>query len=82
MVRLRTGASLISEKLFSRSSFYDIACFSILAFEPHLDATVTSENFFRRSIVDAIAFNCEPLTMDASLVLEDFFGSSGIPPMV
>ena len=47
-----------------------------------MDATVTSENFFRRPIVDAIAFNCEPLTMDASLVLEDFFGSSRIPPMV
>ena len=38
------GASLILEKLFSRSSFYYIDCFSILATGPHLDATITSGN--------------------------------------
>ena len=64
--------------LFSRSSFYDIACFSILASGQHLDATITSDNIFRRSSADAIKFNCGPLIMDASLVLEDFFGRSRI----
>ena len=52
--------SLILEKLFSRSSFHNIACFSILASRPHFDATITSENILRRSIVDAIIFNCGP----------------------
>ena len=52
------GASLILEKLFSRSSFYDIACFSILASGPHLDVTITSENIFRSSSIDAIIFSC------------------------
>ena len=52
------GGSLILEKLFSRSSFYDIACFSILANRPHLDAVITSENIFRSSSIDAIIFNC------------------------
>ena len=37
-----TCASLILEKLFSRSSFYDMVCFSILASGPHSDATITS----------------------------------------
>ena len=76
------GASIIFEKLFSRSSFYDIACFSILAKGPHLDATVTSENIFRSSSIDAIIYNCGPLIMDASLVLEDFFGRSRISPII
>ena len=44
-------ASLILEKLFSRSSFYDIPCFSILANGPHLDATITSKNIFSCFIV-------------------------------
>ena len=48
-----TGASLILEKLFSGSSFYDLACFSILASGSHLDATITSDNIFRSSIIDA-----------------------------
>ena len=61
-------------KLFSRSSFYNIACFSILAGRPHLDATITSENIFRNPSIGGIIFNCEPFIMDASLVLEDFFG--------
>ena len=39
-----TGASLILEKFFSRSNFYDIACNSILASGPRLDAAITSEN--------------------------------------
>ena len=55
------GASLILEKLFSRSSFSDIACFSILANEPYLDATITSENIFRSSSIDAIIFKFGPL---------------------
>ena len=50
-----------------------MACFSIFASGPHLDANVTSENIFRSSSIDAIIFNCGPLVMDASLVLEDFF---------
>ena len=50
------------DKLFSRSSFYDTVCFSILASGPHLDATITSENTFRSSCVDAIIFICGPLT--------------------
>ena len=52
-----TGASLILEKLFSRSSSYDIACFSILANGPHLDATIISENIFRSSSIDGVIFN-------------------------
>ena len=51
-------ASLILKKIFSRSSFYDIACFSIFASGPHLDANITSENIFRSSRIDAIIFNC------------------------
>ena len=57
-----TSASLILEKLFHRSSFYDIACFSILASEPHLDPTIISENIVRICPIDAIIFSCEPLT--------------------
>ena len=57
------GASLTLEKLFSRSSFYDILCFSIFAIGPHFDATITPENVARR---------CGPLIMGASLVLETF----------
>ena len=49
-----TGASLILEKIFSRSSFYDMTCFSIFASGPHLDPTTTSENILRRSSIEAI----------------------------
>ena len=63
------GAYLILEKLFSRSIFYDIACFSVLANGPHLCATIASDTIFRSSSIDAIIFNFGPL-MDASLVLE------------
>ena len=77
-----TGAALHLEKLFTRSIFYDIACFSILASGPHLDATITSENIFRSSSIDAIIFNCGPLIMDASLLLEDLFGKSRISPII
>ena len=77
-----TGASLILEKLFIRPSLYDIACFSILASGPHLDATITSENTFRSSSIDAIIVNCGPLIMDASLVSKDFFGRSRISPII
>ena len=55
------GASLILEKLFSRSSSYDMACFSIFASGPHLDPTTTSENILRRPSIDTIIFNCGPL---------------------
>ena len=72
-----TGDSLILEKLFSRSSFYDIACFSIFASGPHFDATITSENIFRSSSIDAIIFDCGPLTMDTSLVLMQFLVGLG-----
>ena len=34
-----TGASLMLDKLFNRSSFYDIVCFLILVSAPHLNAT-------------------------------------------
>ena len=77
-----TGASLILRKLVSRPSFYDISCFSFHASGPHLDATITSENVFRSFSVDAIIFNCRPLIMDASLVLEDAFGRSRISPVI
>ena len=50
------------------------ACFSVLASGPHLNATITSENIFRSSSIDVIIFNCGSVIMDASLVLEDFFG--------
>ena len=76
------GASLILEKLFISSSFYGIKCSSIFASGPHLDATITSENIFRSSSIDAIIFNCGPLIMDASLVLENFFGRSRISPII
>ena len=35
------GDSLILEKHFNGSSFYDVACFTILASGPHSDATIT-----------------------------------------
>ena len=76
-----TSVPLILQKLFSRSRFYDIACLSILVSGPHLDATITSENIFRSSSIDAIAFNRGPLILDASLVLEDFFGRPTISPI-
>ena len=47
-----------------------------------MDATITSENVFRSFSVDAITFNCGPLIMDASLVLEDAFGRSRISPVI
>ena len=75
-----TGASIVLENLFSRSSFYDIACFSILASGSDLDATITSDNIFRNFSIDAIIFNCGLLIMDTSIVLEEFLGRSAIPP--
>ena len=42
-----------------------------------MDATITSENIFRSSSIDAITFNCRPLKMDAS-VLEKNFGRSRV----
>ena len=75
------GASLILEKLFSRSGLYEVACFSILASRSHLVATITSENILRRSSIDAIIFNCRPF-IDVSLVLQEFFSGSRIPPII
>ena len=43
-----------------------------------MDVTITSENIFRSSSIDAILFNGGPLIMDASLVLEDFLDRSRI----
>ena len=40
------GASLILEKLFSRSNFYDITCFSILASGPYLDVLLLLQRIF------------------------------------
>ena len=58
------------------------ACFSILANRPHLDAIIISEYIFRSSSIDVIIFNCGPLIMDASLVVDDFFGTSRIPAII
>ena len=68
------GASLILEKFLSRSSFYDIACFSIFASGLRLDVTVTSENILGRSSFDNVVDGL----YDASLVLEDFSSRSRI----
>ena len=76
------GVSLILEKLLSRSSFYDIACFSILIIGPHMDAIITSDNVFRSSSIDVIIFNCGPLIIDASLLLEDSFVKSRITAII
>ena len=56
------GASLILGKLFSRSSFYEAACFSILASGSHFEPNITSEDIFRSSCIDAIIFTRGPLT--------------------
>ena len=77
-----TGVPNILEKHVSWSNFYDIACFSTHASGQHLDATITSYNIFRSSSIDAIIFNCRPLIMDASLVLEDFFNRFRILPII
>ena len=61
--------------LFSRSSFYDIACFSILASGPPFEAPVTSENILRRSSIDNVVDHL----YDVSLVLEHFSSRSRIP---
>ena len=57
------------------AGFMDIACFSILASGPHLDAAIL-QNIFRSSSIDAIIFNC------VSLVLEDVSCRSRIPPII
>ena len=72
------GASLILEKLFGKSSLYDIGGFSILASGPRLDATITSKNILRRSSIDNVLDHL----YDASLVLEDFSSRSRIPPII
>ena len=72
----------ILEKVFSRSGFHDMDNFSVLTSGPHLDATFTSENTFRSSSVGAITFNCRPLVINATLVLEDFFGRSRVSPII
>ena len=77
-----TGASLILEQVFNSSSFYNIACFSILASGSHFDATISSGNILRSFSNSDIIFNCGPLVMEASLVLADFFGRSKISPII
>ena len=67
-----------SEKRFIRSSFNDIACFSILASEPHVDATISLRKIFRSSSIGAVIFKCGLLIINASLVVEVFFGRSRI----
>ena len=57
-----TGASVILEKLFSKSSFDEIVCLTILTSGPHLDSTITSDKIFRSSSIHAVIFNCGPLT--------------------
>ena len=52
--------------------YFILACFSILASGPHLDATITSENILRRSSIDNVVDHL----CNASLVLEDFFSRS------
>ena len=49
------------------------ACFSIFASGPHLDATITTEN---------IMFNCGPLIMDASIILEEFSVGPRFPLLI
>ena len=75
---LYTGASLILEKLFSRSSFYDITYFSIFASGSRLDPTITSVNILRRSSIDNVVDHL----YDVSVVLEDFFCRFRLPPMI
>ena len=63
------SVSLTLGKLFSRSSFYDIACFTLLADIWYLDYIITSENIFRRSSIDAD-------------ILQDFYSRCKIPPII
>ena len=44
-----------------------------------MDANITSENIFKSSSVDAIIFDCGPIILDVSLVLEELFNRSRIP---
>ena len=47
-----------------------------------MDAIITSDNVFRSSSIDVIIFNCGPLIIDASLVLEDSFVKSRITAII
>ena len=47
-----------------------------------MDATITSENIFRSFSIDSIIFNCGLIIMDAPFVLEGFFGTSRISPII
>ena len=64
--------------LYSRSSFHDIACFSILASGPHFETPITSENILRISSIDNVVGHL----YGASLVLEDFSSRSTIPLII
>ena len=77
-----TGASLILEKVCRRSSFYDIACFSILANGPNLGATITSDNIFGSSSIDAIIFDCEPVIWMLLLLYINFFSRFRTLPII
>ena len=56
---LYTVASLILEKLFSRSSLYDIVCFSILAGGTQVYATIISKG---------------PVLMPLFLIVDQLYG--------
>ena len=49
--------NMVQSNIFQ--SFY--SCFSILASGSHLDATITSDNIFKSSSIDATIFHCVPL---------------------
>ena len=49
--------NMVQSNIFQ--SFY--SCFSILASGSHLDATITSDNIFESSSIDATIFHCVPL---------------------
>ena len=54
--------SLVIYNMVQSNIFQSLyTCFSILASVPHLDATITSDNIFKSSSIDAIIFHCVPL---------------------
>ena len=70
------NTSLVLEKLFSRSSFYDIACFSILTSGPQVSVAIFSEGLLLMLLLLIV----DPF-VDVSHVLEDFFSRFKIPPI-
>ena len=66
-----SSASLILQKIFSRSSFYEIAGFSIFASGSRLDVTITSDTIWSYHIQLWTTY------VDASLVLGDILVGPG-----